>query len=134
MFLRGSALSNSLALLRLLSELSFSATPAKTKKHVSVRSNNNVGNPHSTWTESHRNPRGISWGNALPVRQIPVSLGSLGAEVGQVAGKEKVVLGCDGEGVAHESASVDKQGSSHSTGDTAQKKGVSRGLLVALSG
>lgn len=64
---------------------------------------------------------GSGRGNALPVVEEPVSLGSLGTEVGQVAGEEEVVLGGDGEGVAHESGGVDDQGAGHGAGDTAQK-------------
>lgn len=118
-FLRGSALSNSLSLLRLLGELSFPATPAKTKKACQYAIKEQCRK--STWRRPYLNSSDMYWGNALPVRQIPVSLGSLGAEVGQVAGKEKVVLGCDGEGVAHESTSVNEKGSSHGTRDAAQK-------------
>lgn len=73
-----------------------------------------------TWVRPYRISSDMHWGNVLPVVQITVSLGSLGAEVGQVAGKEKVVLRCDGEGVAHESTSIDEKGSSHGTRDTAQ--------------
>lgn len=52
-------------------------------------------------------------GNALPVVQVAVALGHLGAEVEGVAGEEEVVLGLDGEGVAHEGGGVDGQGTGH---------------------
>lgn len=60
-------------------------------------------------------------GNALPVGQIPVSLGSLGTEVGQMAGEEEVIFGRDGERVAHESSGVNCESASHGSGDAAQR-------------
>lgn len=59
-----------------------------------------------------------SWVNALPVGQVPVTLGSLSSEVGQVAGEKEVVRGRNGEGVAHESSGIDDQGAGHRAGDT----------------
>lgn len=61
----------------------------------------------------------ISGSNVLPVVEITVSLGSLGTEVGQVAGEQEVVLGGDGKRVAHEGSGVDDQSTGHGTGDTA---------------
>jgi len=60
----------------------------------------------------------------VPVGEVAVSLGSLGAEVGQVAGEEQVVRGSDGEGVAHECSSVDGQSGGHRAGDTVSGGGL----------
>ena len=60
--------------------------------------------------------------NILPVVEITESLGSLGAEVGQVACEEEVVLGGDSEGVAHEGGSVDNEGTGHGAGDAVKMK------------
>lgn len=61
-------------------------------------------------------------GNALPVVQVPVGLGSLGSEVCQVACEKEVVLGRDGEGVAHEGGGVDDEGAGHRAGDTVAQR------------
>ena len=45
-----------------------------------------------------------------------------------MAGEKKVVPRCDGESVAHEDSAVAREGSSHTTGDTADRK-----LVVCLS-
>lgn len=58
--------------------------------------------------------------NALPVREITVSLGSLSTEVGQVAGEQKVVLGSDSQSVTHEGTGVKDQSAGHGTRDTAE--------------
>lgn len=57
-------------------------------------------------------------GNVLPVVQIPVSLRELGGKVDSMAQEEEVVLGFDGEGVAHKGARVDGQCGGHLSGDT----------------
>lgn len=70
--------------------------------------------------------------NVLPVGQVPVSLGSLSTKVGQMASEQEVVLGGDGEGVAHEGSSVDSQSGGHLAGDT-MKRRVSALVLSSIS-
>jgi hypothetical protein len=57
-------------------------------------------------------------GYVLPIVQVSVSLCQLRTKIDSVACEEKVVLGCDGHRVAHESGRVDDQGASHGSGDT----------------
>lgn len=71
----------------------------------------------------------VTWGNILPVVQITVCLGSLGAEVGEMAGEEEVVLGCNGKGVAHESSGIDDKSTSHGAGNT-KKQAISTLLPI----
>lgn len=59
--------------------------------------------------------------NSLPVVEVTVTLDGLGAKVGHVTSEEEVVLGSDGERVAHEGGSVDEQAAGHGTGDAAEK-------------
>lgn len=53
----------------------------------------------------------------LPVIQVPISLYGLRSEIDRMAGEEEVVLGRDGEGVAHECCGVDGEGAGHGAGD-----------------
>lgn len=61
----------------------------------------------------------------LPVLNVAVTLGSLCAEVDQVASEEKVVPGLNGHGVAHESRAVTDKSGGHGTGDTVVETFVS---------
>lgn len=49
---------------------------------------------------------------------VAVTLGSLCAEVDQVASEEKVVPGLNSHGVAHEGGAVADKSGGHGTGDT----------------
>lgn len=53
----------------------------------------------------------------LPVIQVPISLYGLRRKVDRVAGEEEVVLGRDGEGVAHECCGVDDESAGHGAGN-----------------
>lgn len=53
----------------------------------------------------------------LPVIQVPISLYGLRSEIDRMAGEEEVVLGRDGEGVAHECCGVDGEGAGHGPGN-----------------
>lgn len=55
--------------------------------------------------------------NILPVVQKSVSLRSLSGEVDEVAAKQEIVLGRDGEGVTHEGARVDHECTGHGSRD-----------------
>lgn len=54
----------------------------------------------------------------LPVLQKAISLRQLRAFVDKVAAEEKVVLGRDGQRIAHEGRAVDDQGRRHPSRDT----------------
>lgn len=53
----------------------------------------------------------------IVVVDITVPLRQLGAGIGEVAGKEEVVLGRDGQGIPHEGECVDCQSAGHLTRD-----------------
>ena len=63
--------------------------------------------------------------NVLPVVQVAVSLSKLGGEVDGVAGEQEVVLGGDGESVAHESCRVNDESTGHLAGDTVERDNMS---------
>lgn len=89
---------------RFRSKLGFPTSPSKYKKKcVSFE----------IWSSECRDKTN----HILPILQISVSLSKLGGEVDRMATKEKVVLGCNGEGVAHENSRVDDQSAGHVSGD-----------------
>lgn len=65
----------------------------------------------------------------LPVLDVAVTLGSLCAEVDQVASEEEVVPGLNGHGVAHEGGAVTDKSCGHGTGDTVVESFVSFVIL-----
>lgn len=72
----------------------------------------------------------------LPVIQVSISLYGLRRKVDRVAGKEEVVLGRHGEGVAHECCGVDDEGAGHGAGNavwfpSALSRGRSTGRELA---
>ena len=56
--------------------------------------------------------------DSLPIPQIPPPLRQLRALVDEMAREQQVVLGRDGEGVAHERRAVDDEGAGHLAGDS----------------
>lgn len=68
--------------------------------------------------------------NILPVVKVAVSLSTLGGEVNGVTSEEEVVLGGDGEGIAHEGTRVDNKGAGHLAGDAVCR--VSRLFLAII--
>lgn len=60
----------------------------------------------------------------LPVIQVSVSLYGLRSKVDRMAGEQKVVLGPDGKGVAHECCGVDDKGAGHGAGNAVRSLSV----------
>lgn len=56
--------------------------------------------------------------NILPVIHPTVALGQLGAEIGELAGEQKIIFGRNSERVTHERRGVYSKCASHCAGDT----------------
>lgn len=97
---------------------SFLASPAITKQTVSIQIHPRpLSHTHKRVTPGRRK----EGRNILPILQIAVPLRDLRGEVDGVAREQQVVLGLDGEGVAHEGARVDGQRGSHLAGDAVDR-------------
>jgi hypothetical protein len=69
----------------------------------------------------------VERGYVLPVLNVAVTLGSLCAEVDQVASEEEIVSRLNGHGVTHECAAVTDESCGHGAGDTVV------GILVSFT-